>query len=112
MTDRKKVLKGLECCIASWCEACAKDCPYRETCYKTEPMNVMKPVMVDALELLKEQPQIVRCKDCKHRPTYPEAYGANVNGEWCYWCELHGAWKHDDWFCADGEVKQDGIHNQ
>ena len=35
----------------------------------------------DTLELLKEQ-------------------------EWCYWCELHRAWKHDDWFCADGERKE------
>lgn len=49
------------------------------------------------------QPEIVRCKDCKHRPTYPKAYGAEINGKWCYWCELHRSWKHDDWFCADGE---------
>lgn len=49
------------------------------------------------------QEEIVRCKDCKYRPTYPEAYGAEINGKWCYWCELHRAWKHDDWFCADGE---------
>ena len=47
--------------------------------------------------------QVVRCKDCKHRPTYPEAYGAEIDGKWCYWCELHRAWKPDDWFCADGE---------
>jgi hypothetical protein len=47
--------------------------------------------------------EVVRCKDCKHRPTYPEAYGAEINRKWCYWCELHRAWKHDDWFCADGE---------
>ena len=55
---------------------------------------------------LKEQPEIVRCKDCKHRSTYPEAYGAEINGKWCYWCELHKAWKHDDWFCADGKCKE------
>lgn len=48
--------------------------------------------------------ELIRCKDCKHRPTYPEAYGAEaIDGKWCYWCELHRAWKHDDWFCADGE---------
>ena len=51
-------------------------------------------------------PELVRCKDCKYRPTYPEAYGAEINGNWCYWCELHRAWKSDDWFCADGEHKE------
>ena len=46
--------------------------------------------------------ELVRCKNCKHRPTYPET-GAEIDGKWCYWCELHRDWKHDDWFCADGE---------
>ena len=44
-----------------------------------------------ALELLKEQETIVRCKDCKHRL------------ECDYWIE-----NGDDWFCADGEQKEDG----
>ena len=35
-------------------------------------------------ELLKEQPQIVRCKDCKH------------------WNERVRCRKDKDWFCADG----------
>lgn len=60
-------------------------------------------IISDANAMLKEQPEIVRCKDCKHRPTYPKAYGAEINGKWCYWCELHGSWKTDDWFCADGK---------
>ncbi len=50
--------------------------------------------------------KLVRCKDCKHRPIYPEAYGAEIDGKWCYWCELHRAWEHDDWFCADGKRKE------
>ena len=49
--------------------------------------------------------ELVRCKDCEHRPTYPKAYGAEINGNWCYWCELHRGWKPDEWFCADGERK-------
>lgn len=56
-------------------------------------------------------PEIVRCKDCKHRPTYPEAYGAEIDGKWCYWCELHRSWKHDDWYCADGERRKVGEVN-
>ena len=63
--------------------------------------------LIHAVNFLKDQPDIVRCKDCKHRPTYPEAYGAEIDGKWCYWCELHRAWKHDDYFCADGEHKKD-----
>lgn len=54
--------------------------------------------------LLKE---VVRCKDCKHRPTQPKAFGAEINGQWCYWCEHLKSWKQDDWFCADGR-KKDG----
>ena len=56
-----------------------------------------------AIAMLKEQSEIVRCEDCKHRPTYPKAYGAEINGRWCYWCELLMAWKPDDWFCANGK---------
>ena len=51
-------------------------------------------------------PELVRCKDCKHRHTYPETYGAEIDGKWCYWCELHRSWESDDWFCADGERKE------
>ena len=64
-------------------------------------INVLHKVY-DKLERLQPQ-DIVRCKDCKHRPTYPNAYGAEINGNWCYWCELHRSWKTDDWFCADGK---------
>ena len=59
--------------------------------------------VTEAIALLKEYGAVVRCKDCKHRPIYPNAYGEEINGKWCYWCELHRAWKHDDWFCADGK---------
>jgi len=49
----------------------------------------------DAQEALKEQPEIVRCKDCLYRHTNncfaKEAGLANVS---------------DDWFCADGDRKE------
>jgi len=49
----------------------------------------------DALALLKEQPQIVRCKDCKHND------GAR--------CENFDIWVENDmeWFCAEGERRTD-----
>lgn len=37
---------------------------------------------------LKEQPQIVRCKDCKHKELCEEKIGGKII---------------PDWFCADGE---------
>ena len=119
MPDREKVIKGLESCIANNC----RDCPY--PCYCEYADDWPHDLHKDALELLKEREAeieqlnrfvngfsrnampVVRCKDCKHRPTYHGAYGAEINGKWCYWCELLRAWKHDDWFCADGERKDD-----
>ena len=53
---------------------------------------------------------VVHCKDCKYRPTPPKAWGAEIDGQWCYWCEHHKSWEPDDWFCADGERK-DGENN-
>lgn len=44
--------------------------------------------------------EIVRCKDCKHR----EYDGS----PFCPWmCEIDGRNVPDDWFCADGERKEE-----
>ena len=48
---------------------------------------------LDTLEnVLSEQPEIVRCKDCKYRHD-------------SIWCSMfsEGMDTEDDWFCADGE---------
>ena len=93
MTDREKVIKESEEAVDILAKA-------------EEPtfwLDFVRCAFENALALLKEQPEIVRCEDCKHRPTYPEAYGAEINGRWCYWCELLMAWKPDDWFCANGK---------
>lgn len=54
-----------------------------------------------AEQLLKEQPQIVRCKDCK------ECYFASnrVPTEQSYVCGKHGIGVSLEWFCADGVAK-------
>ena len=49
-----------------------------------------------ALDALR-QPEIVRCKDCKHCE-YPKS-----EKEWCKKGHLHG--NAETWFCADGEHK-------
>lgn len=56
----------------------------------------------NAIALLKEQPEIIRCKDCKH--CYAEGF-VNVRNV----CEKHYDFGNvdDDWFCADGERRTD-----
>ena len=122
MADREKVIKGLECCKRKDGNEC-KVCPY------TESECCVEDMVTDALTLLKEQeeeisrisnkyldivkvaskqPQIVRCKDCKHggcRTTYTDGRIAKVV------CKLHGTkknevWMNADWFCADGEREE------
>ena len=47
------------------------------------------------VELLKEQPKIVRCKDCIYYHTS------------CCQCSWANDAEHDDYFCADGERRDD-----
>ena len=61
-----------------------------------------------------DRPEIVRCKDCKHRPTDPENKGVGQSlvfpDEICP-CKIDDHWyswmPKDDWFCADGKRKDD-----
>lgn len=55
---------------------------------------------IDTLEnALSEQPQIVRCKNCKHRDPEDHKCDCGHDIQW----QLPRA---DDWFCADGEHKE------
>lgn len=69
------------------------------------------------LELL-DGPEVVRCKDCKHRPKeipFVTSYGEHdtyldfPNGSKCpcqNTSDQYYSWNpEDDWFCADGERK-------
>lgn len=49
----------------------------------------------DALALLKEQPQIVLCKDCKY---FDETIYACLCGG-----KMYGFHTNPEWFCANGE---------
>ena len=84
MTDREKVLKGLECLITN--EPPCEGCPYNGS------GNCRKNIAKDARELLKELPVVVKCKNCK------------------FWldpirCQMYseGMLTDGNWFCADGE---------
>ena len=99
MVDRKKVIKGLEICSkhGSWhgldCEhnGAYKDCPYRG-CETGCVVTIAK----DALALLKSQPDIVRCGECKH---YKDGFCYNPNT----FDEKTCGNTVPDWYCADGE---------
>ena len=60
----------------------------------------------NALSLLKDQPEIVRCKDCKHA-TMTE------DGKLCKYCAMNtdevgdprDVYHDADWFCADVEKR-------
>lgn len=118
MIDRDKVIKGLEC-LTQRKEPTVNPC--RDCGYINRPNFAIcvKDVASDALVLLKEQesviealksdldetfamlgdqPEIVRCKDCKHCE-YPSA-----EKEWCKKGHLHG--NAENWFCADAERKE------
>ena len=77
MTDSERILTELE----DW-----KRCGYAEM------FPFYYPILDDVIELLKSQPQIVRCKDCK--------YFSSPND--FFFCKLHFGPK-PNWFCADGE---------
>ena len=75
--------------------------------------------MRDAVELLKEQPEIVLCKDCKHWDTTTQKSGNDIIfGPWCdAVCNIfsdldtYGELGEDfrrtngNWYCGDGEKR-------
>ena len=55
-------------------------------------------VLLDALILLQDQPDVVFCKDCKHRDPEDGNCDCGHDIQW----QLP---RQDDWFCADGELR-------
>ena len=89
MPDMEKVVKGLECCSVK--HNCT-GCPY----FKFDA-SCQDDMNKDALELLKEQSQIVRCKDCKH---------STDDVDCPIWLNRWKLKESDNWFCADGEKRE------
>lgn len=62
-------------------------------------ITVTGSVILDAIALLKEQSEIVLCKDCK--------YGEHMCKPWSdIICNQNRATHIPDWFCADGKRKE------
>ena len=124
MADIEKVINGLKCCTHAKAQIPCGDCSYCGNDDYNDAWSCRIALMKDALELLKEQkeqldtqkenfahlaaklatqPQIVRCKDCKHYDKDPYCKGF---GDCAGACD-NLVKVHDDWFCADGERKSD-----
>ena len=89
MNDIEKVIEGLEYCSRRRGGSCIS-CSGRE-CWCDE-----------AIKRLKEQPDIVRCKDCKH------LFDGEHTENCCDVLMKKTGWLKEisvslDWFCADGE---------
>ena len=95
MPDREKILEALRRCLPETeidgmlgCDTC----PY-EGCESSVgmPINLMENIRT----LLKSQPEIVRCKDCRWQN----------DDEHCPVCNECGrkAMPSGEWFCADGK---------
>ena len=89
MTDREKVINALEHCS----NGCDIECPYEYPGALTLEY-CQNDLMRDALELLKNTPNIIHCNECKHADYM---YGYD------YHCKIHNEWYNKDFYCANGE---------
>ena len=89
MADREKVVKGLE----AMREFFGFGLPSQQPVFEA-----YQNILTDALELLKEQEAVVRCRDCKHARRMCQPWNDLV-------CEKNGQTNRPDFYCADGERK-------
>ena len=77
--------------------------------YEVDDADEKRAIITDLLNGIPavDAAPVVRCKDCKH---YNTACCANGFG----WCERNGNGhgSTDDWFCADGERREDDEDNR
>ena len=113
--DREKIVNAFVLCRVN--EGCSTNCPYWNG--NASAKECTKKLAEDVYSLLKEQPEIVRCKDCKHRPKEPnfKTYENGFDIEFpegskcpckCSGDEYYSWYPEDDWFCASGERKEGG----
>ena len=96
MTDREKVMKGLECCLGSNdCDVEPKeDCPYKGMCLCAMALHL------DVFALLKEQDAVepinsygtFRCGKCKNIVGYNDGYGHGYQNNYCSKCGKGVKW--------------------
>ena len=81
----------------------------------TEDLSAYDAIVFE--EMVKEQPtadvvEVIRCKDCKHRPYLDKDGFIEPENSICPCInedDPYYSWMpEDDWFCADGERREDG----
>jgi hypothetical protein len=105
MIDKEKVIKGLETHIKpnSKCVGCpypnnglCGDQLYHDALAllkeQESVIEALKSDLDETLKVLGEQPEIVRCDDCKH---WDEEYDGH--------CAINHIFTTHDFYCADGE---------
>ena len=81
----------------------AIDTTWEEPTY-IDPINVLTEVRDRIKALPSAQPEIIRCRDCKH------GKGDVFDRGW--WCELHPSFDVDgDDYCSHAERRTDGVDN-
>ena len=79
MTDREKVIKGIDICLKRF--HCGEDCPYHDNC----GIGCMEQLSEDALTLLKEQEPVLLKNQHK-----PGGHFINANSPWISRCPRCG----------------------
>lgn len=102
MIDREKVIKGLEHCKLYNKVNCDK-CPYDYNGRGEGKSECTAELTSDVIAMLKEQTEIVRCKDCKYRGNSEKCVLAAISEEKDF--PLFMLDNRGNWFCADGERK-------
>ena len=94
MTDKRMIIKGLE----NWMNN-----------FKDNPLYLDFSAVVELHRVLKEQPDIVRCKDCKFGYCLNPSCDVENRYFQCLspFCGGMKISHKADWFCADGVKKDD-----
>ena len=91
--DLKQAIYDIERCTCHVPDACRDCSKYNEA---SQPAVIcMEDLLKDVLELLKAQPEIVRCKECVSRDPRDGM------------CEHVQKIRDPDWYCADGVRRDD-----
>lgn len=102
MINREKVLEAIERCVdKAKSPNCYSDCYYDGCVFRHGDCRF--DMLADAIALLKEQPEIVRCNECKYA-RHDDLSGAVFCTKLTekYTTQDDKA-VSEDWFCADGE---------
>ena len=71
MADRKKVIKGIECCLSGDIGACER-CPYEEVCHSSIDKGP-SPLRMDVLELIRLKNESEEIKKTEQETAVPQS---------------------------------------